>query len=217
VQPIQSERVSERAISARRRILIVEDAEPTRRRIADVLRTHGYDVAEASDGLKALKAVSTERFDAILLDLVMPNVDGWQFRETQLRHPELAAIPTVIVTVHPLQEPERYALRAQNVVRKPFEDAELVAMLDRVCAVEEPSREADESAVDGPAASQLFWSRRGEIACSEHAPEMQSKRWGDEQWAPIPTNQGYHQIVYQCQYCPGHDGPIQRRSRNSGS
>jgi CheY-like chemotaxis protein len=203
---------SEPPIGTRGRVLIVEDAEPTRRRMTATLRAHGYDVVEAADGLKALKAVSSQRFDAILLDLIMPHVDGWQFRETQLRHPELAAIPTVIITVQPLREPERYALRTPNIIRKPFEDEELVAMVDRACATQRPVRPPPVPA-GASGVSRLFWSRRGEIACALHAPAPDSARWTDEQWAPIPQNPGYQQIVYQCQYCPGHDGPIQRRAR----
>ena len=51
---------------------------------------------------------------------------GWQFRATQLRHPELARIPTVIVTAKSPREPDRYALRADNILRKPFEDADIL-------------------------------------------------------------------------------------------
>ena len=197
------------APASRGRVLIVEDVDAARQQMAGTLRANGYDVAEAADGLRAIQAVSAERFDAIVLDLVMPNVDGWQFRETQLRHPELAGIPTVIVTVHPLREPDRYALRSPNVLRKPFEDAALLAALEQACATVQQRPEPS----DGTVVRTLFWSRRGEIACSEHAPHSQSPRWVDEQWAPIPVTSKYQQIVYQCQYCPGHKGPIQRRPR----
>ncbi len=194
---------------SRGRVLIVEDMEPLRHQMAETLRANGYDVAEAPDGLHAIQAVSAERFDAIVLDLVMPNVDGWQFRETQLRHPELADIPTVIVTVHPLREPDRYALRTPNVLRKPFDDAALLTAIERACTTVQQRREPAEGSTVG----NLFWSRRGEIACSEHAPHSQSAGWVEEQWAPIPATSKYQQIVYQCQYCPGHKGPIQRRPR----
>ena len=205
-----SEPASTPARTSRGRILIVEDVDEARQQMAETLRAHGYDVAEAADGLRAIQAVSAERFDAIVLDLVMPNVDGWQFRETQLRHPELAGIPTVIVTVHPLREPDRYALRTPNVLRKPVEDAALLAALEQACATVQQRREP----ADGLTVGNLFWSRRGEIACSTHAPHSQSARWTDEQWAPIPPASKYQQIVYQCQYCPGHKGPIQRRPRS---
>lgn len=193
----------------RRRVLLVEDTETTRRRISDMLRANGYDVAEVSDGLQALKAVSSERFDAIVLDLLLPHVDGWQFRETQLRHPELADIPTIVVTVHPLRQPERYALRTPNIVRKPFEDGELLAAVHRACTTQQPMR-APRTEPIAPAELQLFWSKRGEIACANHAPSAQSSQWVAEQWAPIPASARYQQIVYQCQHCPGHSGPIRR-------
>jgi PleD family two-component response regulator len=77
-----------------RSILVVKDNGTTRSRLSNLLRGAGYGVTEARDGLDALKRMSSRPFDAILLDLVLPNVDGWQFRATQLRHPEMASIPT---------------------------------------------------------------------------------------------------------------------------
>jgi CheY-like chemotaxis protein len=199
---------------ARKLVLVVEDVDTTRQRLAQALRREGYGVVEAADGLEALKQVSTQRFDAILLDLVMPNVDGWQFRETQLRHPELAAVPTVIVTVQPLREHDRYALRARDILRKPFEDAELMAMISRACATPQqwsPPSGAP-AAVTVPAQT-LFWSRRGEIACATHAPKDDSVRWSEERWSPLPAGAGKGRVRYQCQHCPGHGGPIGRTPR----
>lgn len=121
------------APGAPRSLLIVEDNETTRRRMSDVLRADGYEVTEAVDGLDALSKLSACSFDAILLDLVLLRVDAWQFRATQLRHPELALIPTVIVTVEALRDPARYALRTSDVVQKPFEDAALLQVVRRVC------------------------------------------------------------------------------------
>ena len=114
-------------------VLVVEDIDTTRRRIVGVLREHGYSVSEAVDGLEALRKLSARRFDAILLDLLLPNVDGWRFRETQLRHPELAQIPTVVVTVRPLRAADRYVLKAQDVVQKPIEDHVLLAAVRNAC------------------------------------------------------------------------------------
>lgn len=51
----------------------------------------------------------------------------------------------------------------------------------------------------------LFWSRRGEIACADHAPEQGSDRWIDEAWQPMPDF-GVRMAKYQCQHCAG--GPI---------
>ena len=194
--------------SGTRSVLVVEDNDVTRDRMTTVLRAAGYQVSEATDGLDALKKVSNTRFDAILLDLILPHVDGWQFRATQLRHPELATIPTVIVTVQPLREPDRYSLRTTDIVHKPFEDAELIEAVRRACDRQQPP-EARGRGI----ASRLFWSRRGEIACAVHAPEADSERWRDERWTPIPPAPDAHRIAYQCQHCPGDGSPIDRSRR----
>jgi CheY-like chemotaxis protein len=197
-------------------VLVVEDNDTTRQRMSNVLRGHGYHVAEATDGLDALRKVTADRFDVILLDLVLPHVDGWQFRATQLRHPELARIPTVIVTVRPLREPDRYVLRTEDVIHKPFEDADLLNAVERVCRpspATPPPAVADDSVNPGV---ELFWSRRGEIACADHAPDPSSSRWRDERWTSIPPGAGNRRIRYRCERCPGDGSPIDRSRRSSG-
>jgi two-component system response regulator MprA len=209
--PLDKQNPTDPDVRTARRVLVVEDVETTRQRLAQTLRREGYEVVEAADGLEALKEVSQQRFDAILLDLLLPNVDGWQFRETQLRHPELAAIPTVIVTVQPLREHDRYALRARDIIRKPFEDADLIAMVARACAT--PQKFSPPSGAATLAAQTLYWSRRGEIACASHAPNSDSERWTADGWSALPAGAGKGRVRYQCQHCPGHGGPIGRGSR----
>jgi hypothetical protein len=60
---------------------------------------------------------------------------------------------------------------------------------------------------------QLFWSRRGEVACALHAPAGESERWQAERWEAIPADANRHQIVYQCPHCSGHKGSIAHRKR----
>jgi CheY-like chemotaxis protein len=191
-------------------VLVVEDNDTTRQRIAAALQRRGYNVSEATDGLDALRKVTAARFNAIVLDLIMPHVDGWQFRSTQMRHPELARIPTVIVTVQPLREPARYALRSEDIVHKPFDDADLVAAVERACNRTRVSSPATAPEVDG-----LLWSKRGEIACGTHAPAITSSRWREEGWAAIPAGDGQRRINYRCQHCPGDGSPIDRTRRAS--
>ena len=189
-------------------ILVVEDVETTRRRLVDTLRVHGYHAEEAVNGLQALQKLAERRFDAILLDLVLPDVDGWQFRQAQLRHPELASIPTIFVTVRALREPDRYALRATEVVLKPFEDNVLLTAIEHACARVDRGVPPPETYT-----AHLFWSKRGEVACWNHAPVADTPRWYVEGWSTVPERAGYGRIVYQCQHCPGNDGPVERHRK----
>ncbi|MEW6270756.1 MAG: response regulator [Thermodesulfobacteriota bacterium] len=78
-------------------ILLVEDEEAVREVIAAVLDTEGYRVRTASNGREALDVLRGGlRPCMIILDLMMPVMDGWQFRAEQLRDPELLKIPTIV-------------------------------------------------------------------------------------------------------------------------
>jgi CheY-like chemotaxis protein len=197
--------------SRERRVLIVEDNDTTRARLAEILRSGGYHVDEAIDGLAALKKVSAARYDAIVLDLVLPHVDGWRFRETALLHPELAWIPTVIITVRPLREQDRYALRTQFVIRKPFDASTVLALVERACR--QPISKAAWTTPAGSVGTRLFWSRRGEVACLLHAPPANTRRWSEERWSPILEGAFKGRIAYQCQYCADRHTPIRHGTR----
>jgi CheY-like chemotaxis protein len=188
-------------------VLVIEDNVTTRDRISRVLSTHGYRVKEAGDGREGLALAARERFDAILLDLVMPRMDGWQFRDAQRNRSQFPHVPTVFVTARALRVGERYVLGATDVVMKPFEDTQLLATVDRV--VGRAAATTDVPPRPGhPVPDQLFWSRRGNVACQAHTPDL--ARWRLEGWAPI-LRVARNGVVYQCQYCPGAEGPIRRR------
>ncbi len=80
-------------------VLVVDDDEMVRASVAEFLEDQGYRVVVANDGVEALKTLTeSPKPDLILLDLKMPNLDGWGFREEQLRNPNLAAVPVIVVT-----------------------------------------------------------------------------------------------------------------------
>ena len=75
-------------------VLIIEDDQGVRESIAAILREEGYDVAEAASGAAALRQFARGRRPSlILLDLMMPEIDGIDFRRRQLADPALRAIP----------------------------------------------------------------------------------------------------------------------------
>jgi CheY-like chemotaxis protein len=88
-----------RVLSPRQRILIVEDDADVREAMSDALGEQGYTVATSGDGRQALDWLRQNAApDAILLDLMMPVMDGWHFLAEQRRDPVLAAIPVIVVT-----------------------------------------------------------------------------------------------------------------------
>ena len=81
------------------KILVVEDDDDTRAMFATLLQMQGYAVRAARNGLEALRALDADRPCAILLDLMMPVMDGFEFRQKQLERPEpVASIPVICVS-----------------------------------------------------------------------------------------------------------------------
>jgi CheY-like chemotaxis protein len=106
-----------------RRILLVEDDELIRRAIEMVLEWEGYQVDCAANGQEALDYLRAGNQPClILLDLMMPVLDGEQFREEQSRDPDLASIPVIIVSAASFAD----AIKAARHIRKPFEVQELL-------------------------------------------------------------------------------------------
>ncbi len=119
-------------------ILLVEDDEIIRRAIQMVLEWEGYRVECAANGQEALDVLrSGARPALILLDVMMPVLDGEAFRREQLRDPALAAIPVIVVSAAGFAS----GVDAVCYVRKPFEVQELLnAIHEHVPTLVAPSR-----------------------------------------------------------------------------
>jgi CheY-like chemotaxis protein len=82
-----------------RRVLVVDDDADIRETVSLILEDEGYEVQSAGDGAAALAVLRAGPApDVILLDLMMPIMNGWQFREEQQRDTELARIPVVVLS-----------------------------------------------------------------------------------------------------------------------
>jgi CheY-like chemotaxis protein len=105
-----------------RRILVVEDDDALREALAVFLETEGFPPVEASNGAEALRCLrATGAFCLILLDLYMPVMDGWAFRAEQLRDPDLAAIPVIVISADGSVDRNAADLGAVAALRKPVD------------------------------------------------------------------------------------------------
>jgi len=128
------------------RVLVVDDEPMVRETLGQVLTDEGYVVDLAVDGKTALECVQAARPDVILLDLMMPGMNGRQFLQALRDEPGYAWVPVMIMTaVHGL-EVNLATLGATEVVEKPFNVDEL---LDKVALAVYRSREAANTAT-GP-------------------------------------------------------------------
>jgi CheY-like chemotaxis protein len=120
-----------------KRVLIIEDDVAIRESIAEVLELEGYSVSEAGDGREGLRKASEAAPNLIILDLMMPGMNGWQFREAQKADPELAGVPVVVlsaVATEPWSDMEDVSARFP----KPFNVGALLAAVGRYATAAEP-------------------------------------------------------------------------------
>jgi CheY-like chemotaxis protein len=118
------------------RILVVEDDTAIRETIAELLEDEGFEVECAANGADALARLDASATPAvILLDLQMPVMDGWAFRETQRRDPRYATIPTVVVTASYGTDPKAAAaeLAPAGFLAKPFDLDRLLSTIRAFC------------------------------------------------------------------------------------
>ncbi len=120
-------------MSDARRLLLVEDDVDLRSAMADALSDHGYDVLEASNGKEALSIAHTRGPALILLDLMMPVMDGWTFLRRRAENIGLSSIPVVVLSA---QRDEDFPADGGVLLfmRKPPDMTSLLAIIDRIGA-----------------------------------------------------------------------------------
>ena len=126
------------------RVLVVDDEAPIRLLCRVNLEAEQMDVLEAADGLSGLESARRERPDVILLDVMMPGLDGWRVAEELLEDPDTSAIPIVFLTARAeLRDQARgLDLGGLDYVTKPFNPVELAQTIrDVVSRVEGGERD----------------------------------------------------------------------------
>jgi DNA-binding NtrC family response regulator len=110
------------------RALIVDDDEPIRSMLATIVKHQGFCVETANDGDQAIESIARDGYDVVLLDLMMPRVDGWAvLRYMQQHRPDL--VPhTIIATAVPEREAQRTIPQPVfKIHQKPFEIEQLIS------------------------------------------------------------------------------------------
>ena len=113
--------------------MVVEDDYPIRETLRELLEDEGYRVVPASNGAEALTRL--RRAEAppklILLDLMMPVMDGWEFRKAIAGDPQLSAIPVIVISADHALDRAVSSMRVQGWLAKPFELRQLLAEVGR--------------------------------------------------------------------------------------
>jgi CheY-like chemotaxis protein len=116
-------------------ILVVDDNAEIREAISTDLESAGFDVRLAADGEAGLVAAREwPRPCLILLDLMMPVMDGWTFRERQLADPQLRGIPVVVFSARGDADRHGRVLHAAAALEKPVDLDKLHQVVEQVCA-----------------------------------------------------------------------------------
>lgn len=112
----------------KRTILVVEDNDDVQAMICALLEQHGFAVDIADSGMTALGATMRNLPDLILLDMAMPDMDGFEFLRRRALRPELKAIPVIVVSARDTGKDvtDAIALGADNYVAKPFDNRRLL-------------------------------------------------------------------------------------------
>ncbi len=167
-QPVPTERRAARVATSGKRILVAEDNVINQRIAVGLLRKAGHEVDTAADGIEAVAAVKSARYDLVLMDVQMPRCDGLEAtRRIRALPQEKSQVPIVAMTAHAMEGArEEYLASGMNdYVSKPFDPRVFASIVERwtrggveaavavAAPAAEPARPAltafDESAIEG--------------------------------------------------------------------
>lgn len=119
----------------RHKVLVVEDDREIRETLIEILEDSGCEVVGAVNGERALSWLrDTDSLPClILLDLMMPVMDGQAFREAQVQDPKLAHIPVVVISAYRDVESRAEGLKAASFIKKPPRIEELFSAINQYC------------------------------------------------------------------------------------
>lgn len=117
----------------RKRVLVVDDDMPLRGMLSAALRQHGFQVLLAGDGAEAQRAMAVHHPDIILLDLMMPNVNGWDFLQRLKETGFLGKVPIIVISAHLRVDPQAVLqMGVAAILPKPFNLDDLIDLIEHL-------------------------------------------------------------------------------------
>jgi len=114
-------------------VLVVDDDVDLLDSMREFLELKGYPVVTAADGVEGLTRAREQAPCVILLDLTMPRMNGWEFRQAQRADPVLGRIPTVVLTAARVGAAELAQLGIEECLRKPIDVDRMLTVVGRYC------------------------------------------------------------------------------------
>jgi CheY-like chemotaxis protein len=119
-------------VQARAKVLVVEDDTATREALCDLLANEGYEALGAGTAAAALEALGSWPPSLILLDLMLPDMDGAEFRRRQLQLESVAAIPVVVISASPNMRSRTENLKIDSYLAKPMDAEQLLRIVQKL-------------------------------------------------------------------------------------
>ena len=144
------------------RILVVDDTSANIQAVTAILREHGYQISVATNGRQALSVLERVRPDLILLDVLMPEMDGFEACRRIKHNPDLHDIPIIFLTAKTdaTDIVRGFELGAVDYVPKPFNAFELLARVNTHLTLDRLNRENEHLLLNVlPAKGQLAWKK----------------------------------------------------------
>jgi chemosensory pili system protein ChpA (sensor histidine kinase/response regulator) len=128
--------ISEAARDARQKVMVVDDSLTVRKITGRLLAREGYDVLTAKDGVEALELLNEVVPDAMLVDIEMPRMDGFDLTRNVRADPRLKHVPIIMITSRTAEKHRAYALElgVEAYLGKPYREDELLGHLGRLIA-----------------------------------------------------------------------------------
>ncbi|MBC6906028.1 response regulator [Saccharophagus sp. K07] len=117
------------------RVLIVDDSPTETHKLTSMLEKHGHTVSSAANGEEGVEKARRELPDIVLMDVVMPGLNGFQATRQLSRAQETSSIPVIIVTTKDQETDRVWGMRqgAKHYLTKPVNEAELIKAINQLC------------------------------------------------------------------------------------